>query len=151
MTDEDISSSYVGHCQFEYLFVVVHLHFYFYHFCNFPPTLAVPSAFTTVIALGSLIVLIFFSCTNHFEMLDDVQPLSISAVVSKLSSVSRVSSITGMFISLCPDTAIHCGSLSFHRYHNASSSFNSLMFRTSVSFIFLYCVSCTNVFSWVIP
>jgi hypothetical protein len=51
----------------------------------------VPSAFRAVMALGSLIVLILFSQTNWSEILVVIQPLSISAVVSKLSSVSRVS------------------------------------------------------------
>jgi hypothetical protein len=50
----------------------------------------VPSAFKAVIALGSLIVLILFSQTNRSEILVVIQPLSINAIVSKLSSVSRV-------------------------------------------------------------
>jgi hypothetical protein len=95
----------------------------------------VPSAFKVVIALGSLIVLILFSQTNWSEILVVIQPLSINAVVSKLSSVSRVSRNICTSISCCPFASIHFGSLIFLRYHKASSSGRSLMFHINVSFI----------------
>jgi hypothetical protein len=94
-----------------------------------------PSAFKAVIALGSLIVLILFSRTNQSEILVVIQPLSINAVVSKLSSVLRVSRNICMSISRCPLASIHFGSLIFLRYHNASSSGRSFMFRINISFI----------------
>jgi hypothetical protein len=97
----------------------------------------VPSAFRAVIALGSLIVLILFSPTNRSEILVVIQPLSISAVVSKLSSVSRVSRNICTSISHCPLASIHFGSFIFLRYHNASSSGRSFIFLISVSFISL--------------
>jgi hypothetical protein len=95
----------------------------------------VPSAFKAVIALGSLIVLILFSRTNQSEILVVIQPLSISAIVSKLSLVSRVSRNICTSISRCPFASIHLGSFIFLRYHNASSSRRSFIFCINVSFI----------------
>jgi hypothetical protein len=95
----------------------------------------VPSAFRAVIALGSLIVLILFSRTNRSEILVVIQLLSFNAVVSKLSSVSRVSRNICTSISHCPLASIHFGSLIFLRYHSASSSGRSFMFCINVSFI----------------